>query len=49
MSKPSAQNAEIKRRLEKGAEILKIINEAGVEWPIVPSENIELTYIIYET
>ena len=44
-SNHSAQNAEIKRKLEKGTEILRILKEAGIDWPIVTPEGIELTYI----
>ncbi|MBR0251102.1 MAG: ankyrin repeat domain-containing protein [Synergistaceae bacterium] len=46
MINPSAQNTEIKRRLNKGAEILRIFHEAGITWPIVPPEGTELTYVI---
>ena len=48
VSKPSAQHTEIKRRLEKGAEILRILKEAGIKWPIITPEGTELTYVIKE-
>lgn len=43
---PSAQHIEIKHRLEKGAKILRILKEAGIEWPIITPEDTELTYVI---
>ena len=49
VSKPSAQNTEIKRRLDKGAEILRILKEAGIIWPLVLPEGAELTYVINES
>ena len=48
VSKPSAQNTEIKRRLDNGAEILRILHEAGITWPLVLPEGTELTYVINE-
>ena len=48
VSKPSAHNTEIKRRLDNGAEILRILHEAGITWPLVLPEGTELTYVINE-
>lgn len=45
---PSARHIEIKRRLDKGAEILRIFQEAGISWPIVPPKGTELTYVVNE-
>lgn len=48
VSKPSARNTEIKRRLDNGAEILRILHEAGITWSLVLPEGTELTYVINE-
>ena len=48
VSKPSAHHTEIKRRLDNGAEILRILKEAGIDWPLVLPEGTELTYVINE-
>lgn len=48
VSKPSARNTEIKRRLDKGAEIIRILKDAGITWPVVLPEGTELTYIFNE-
>ena len=46
-SDPSERNTEIKRKLDKGAEILKLLNEAGIKWPLKSPSGHELTYAHY--
>ena len=46
---PSPRHIEIKRRLDKGAEILRIFQEAGITCPIIPPEGTELTYVVNDS
>ena len=44
----SSETAEIKRRLEAGAEILKILNDGGINFPLQSPSGTELSYIVLE-